>query len=378
MFIKINKCFFIIILNLYNFEFLIFSISSKVKFRQIEHYFKKCNIFKTKNPKKYIKFNIPKISVVSPLHNSAKFLLRFMNSVQYQTFDNIEIILIDDFSVDNTTKIIENYQKDDERIILLKNKKNKGTFFNRNIGVLVSKGKYLLTPDPDDIISKNILNICYKIAEKYKYELIRFNIYVGNSQLQLQEIVNNIQNKQIYQPELSTYLFYLEKDLKIIDISICNKFLQKKIYIECLSLLNKYYLKTFITYYEDLLLNYFFHRKAKSLLILKQIGYFYIKNNLSITNNLFGKSGLKMRYFFFYINLIFNYSKNTKSEKDMSNILLSKLNYDFNILKIISKDIINTKFYINIINNYLKSKFISLNNKIIFMILKNKIKNYQI
>ena len=85
-----------------------------------------------------------------------------------------------------------------------------------------------------------------------------------------------------------------------------------------------------------------------------------------------------MRYFFFYINLIFNYSKNTKSEKDMSNILLSKLNYDFNILKIISKDIINTKFYINIINNYLKSKFISLNNKIIFMILKNKIKNYQI
>ena len=52
-----------------------------------------------------------------------------MNSVQYQTFDNIEIILVDDFSVDNTTKIIENYQKYDERIILLKNKKNKGTFF---------------------------------------------------------------------------------------------------------------------------------------------------------------------------------------------------------------------------------------------------------
>ena len=156
-------------------------IDCKKEYRNIE-YFLKLNIKSNK------KFNIkkkllPKISVISPLFNSEKYISRFLNNIQYQNFYNIELILIDDNSIDNVKKIIKEYQKEDERIILLQNHKNKGTFICRNLGVLFSKGKYIIIPDPDDIISRNILNICYNYAEKKDYEIIRFNRYIGKDRV---------------------------------------------------------------------------------------------------------------------------------------------------------------------------------------------------
>ena len=100
----------------------------------------------------------PKISIVSPVFNRGKYILRFIKSIQNQFFNDIEILFVDDFSNDNTTKIIENFKKTDERIILIKNKKNKGTLISRNNGALKSRGEYLIFPDPDDILSEDILN----------------------------------------------------------------------------------------------------------------------------------------------------------------------------------------------------------------------------
>ena len=70
--------------------------------------------------------------------------MRFLRSIQNQFFDNIEIILVDDFSLDNSIKIIDNLQKDDERIVLIKHNYNKGTLISRINGILKSKGKYII------------------------------------------------------------------------------------------------------------------------------------------------------------------------------------------------------------------------------------------
>ena len=93
-----------------------------------EKYYKICddgillgNITKFKNNKK------PKISIISSIYNKKNDILRFLRSIQNQKFEQIEIILIDDFSQDNTINVIENLQKEDERIRLLNNRKNKGT-----------------------------------------------------------------------------------------------------------------------------------------------------------------------------------------------------------------------------------------------------------
>ena len=89
-----------------------------------------------------------------------------MRSIQNQFFDDIEIIFVDDYSKDNSIRKIENCQNEDERIILLKNKNNKGTLISRNIGALKAKGEFLIFPDSDDILSQNILSMCYELQKR--------------------------------------------------------------------------------------------------------------------------------------------------------------------------------------------------------------------
>ena len=207
----------------------------KQEAKSIEEYFNYCNdIKKMQNFKKE---KNPKISVISAIYNREKFISRFIGSVQSQSFKDIEIILVDDNSLDNSIKLIEKIKKEDKRIVLLKNKKNRGTFMSRNLGVLKSKAKYIIIPDPDDIISKDIITICYKYGEKYHYDIIRFNIYLGNGKL----LNNNFEQKSIpiYKPELSTYLYYGNDELKLIDSNIANKFIRTKVYIESLNCLNE-------------------------------------------------------------------------------------------------------------------------------------------
>lgn len=126
------------------------------EFAKNEKYLKLCNyIYNLKIFKKYKKIINPNISIISSIYNRERYLKRFLLSVQYQNFKNIEIILIDDCSSDKSIKIIEDIIKTDERIFIIKNKIKRGTFICRNIGALYAKGLYLILPDPDDIITKN-------------------------------------------------------------------------------------------------------------------------------------------------------------------------------------------------------------------------------
>ena len=184
-------------------------INYKIKKQIIDlnKYYEICNKGILINKKKYKKYIIPKISIISPVYNNEKFILRFLRSIQNQLFENIEIIFVDDFSKDNTIKIIEDCQKKDKRITLIKQKKNKGTLKSRNIGALKAKGEYLIFPDSDDILSNDILKKCYNIAKRYNYDLIRFIFYRKNK-----NYINRIfflYNNSIYPPQLLIFVINL-------------------------------------------------------------------------------------------------------------------------------------------------------------------------
>ena len=271
-------------------------------------------------------------------------------------------MFIDDYSNDNSIQVIEKYQKKDERIILIKNKKNKGTLISRIIGSINSRGEYLIFPDPDDIISKNIINLCYNFIRIYNCEMIRFNLYTNNHEIFLQDIVYGLENKIINQPELLTTLFYGKGKLLQIDFNVSNKFIKRKAYIRALNSVNEYYLNLYMINAEDGLMNYIFYRSVKSLFFIKKVGYYYIINNSSITKANF--NGKKLRSYFYNLKLIFEYSKNNKYEKNMANAYIYKFvsPMDNNELKkIISND---CEFYNEIINLYLKCEYISTENKI--------------
>ena len=110
-------------------------------------------------------------------------------------------------------------------------------------------------------------------------------------------------------------------------------------------------------------MNYILYRIAKSFYFISKLGYFYIINNQSIIINLSEVSREYYKSIFVYLKLIFEYSKNTKHEKDMANRLLGDIFIYKNIngLIFLEKD---NKFYRVIINKYLESDFITNNNKI--------------
>lgn len=338
------------------------NLKLKKEFKDIEDYLALCS----KNKKLQFNFRYikaPKISVISPVHNQEKFILRFLRSLQNQDFPDIEILLIDDFSTDNIIDLIKGEQKKDKRIILIKNKKNRGTFIARNIGVLKSKGNYIILPDPDDILSKNSLRLFYNSAIKYNVEMVRFNIYMGKGTIDNFELVNFLDDSPICQPKLSSYIYYGLGKLKQTDFYVTNKLIKREAYIRALNLLKKYYLSLYMILYEDTLLNFILYRTAKSLYFKKNIGYYYILNNQSISTN-HKVYKLIIKSIFINVQILLKYTKNSKKEKDMANLYFSR---KCNVSKIINRfNFVNeeNRYFYFTIKKFLKNEFLSINNKI--------------
>ena len=133
---------------------------------KIDKYVDKCMKGILLDDKKYPKLEYPKISIIIPVYNKELFILRILRSIQNQSFKDIEIIFCDDYSTDNSTKLIEQYKKEDERIVLLKQEKNRGTLRNRIDGAKIAKGEYILHVDADDLLVNNILEKIYLKAKK--------------------------------------------------------------------------------------------------------------------------------------------------------------------------------------------------------------------
>ena len=361
------------LLNIIVFSIIFFI---KIKIYTPEQYFQLCNNNILLKKEKFKKNVNPKISVISPVYNKEKTISRFLRSIQNQNFENLEIILVDDCSKDNSKIIIEKYQREDERIILLKNKKNKGTFVSRKEGALVSKGEYLIFVDPDDILINNILKFSYQTSKKNSYDIIRYNLYMGNGNIDMIKILNKIKKNPVYQPELSLYLYYGLNGInnfKQLDYYVCNKLIKRQIFITSLNSIDKYYYNKYMIDCEDGLINFFLHRNANSLYYTKNLGYYYIKSKTSITRSSNKNLQKRLSSNFLYFKFIFQYTKNNYIEKKIADCIFQRIYFIIYqkrmgyFLKLANK---NDKLYEEVINMYINSKFISLKTKHIMQILK--------
>jgi glycosyltransferase involved in cell wall biosynthesis len=134
------------------------------------------------------------ISIIIPVYNVEKYLENCLNSVINQSYANLEIILVDDGSTDNSSKICDEYKKKDDRIKII-HKKNGGLSEARNIGIENSNGKYITFIDSDDTVELNYLEYLYKliIENDADMSVCYFNIVNGKiKKISLSE------NKKIY------------------------------------------------------------------------------------------------------------------------------------------------------------------------------------
>ena len=146
------------------------------------------------------------ISVIIPVYNAERYLSACLDSVIEQSYKNLDIILIDDGSTDNSGKICDEYSIKDKRIKVI-HKKNEGVSVARNTGLDVATGKWISFVDSDDIIETDLYQNIISELEKNNPDLFIFNFYTNNEKnmlysreeiIQDREIINNIKEKIIY------------------------------------------------------------------------------------------------------------------------------------------------------------------------------------
>lgn len=114
------------------------------------------------------------ISVIMPLYNAEKYLSEALQSVMDQTYEDFELICIDDCSTDRTRDIVEDLQKKDDRVKLLINEEHLGAAPSRNKGLSAAKGEYILFLDGDDVFEEELLEKASGAMEAHQADMVLF------------------------------------------------------------------------------------------------------------------------------------------------------------------------------------------------------------
>ena len=251
-----------------------------------DSYFELCDNKTLLDNTKYKRSTKPLISVVIPYYNKDKFSIYIpLRSIQNQSLKHIEIIIVDDGSSENIINKVLEEMKNDNRIILLKHKINKGTLMSRVDGVRYASGEYILTIDQDDLYIDNLLfeNI-YKKAKELNVDILHFAafIYHNKDKIDPFTIGNRIKkNVLITQPELKISFFdkvYIDKNNtnKLGDCNaggIWDKLIKRNIYLEGIKDLGDEYLNHRVFLYEDTLMKFELSQVAYSYYFYDYFGY---------------------------------------------------------------------------------------------------------
>ena len=219
----------------------------------------------------YQKNENPDVSVIITVYNQANCFYGALRSVQNQSLKNIEIIIIDDCSLDNTTELIESYIKEDNRIIYLRHESNDGKIKSRSDGVRISKGKYITIIDGDDALSnENILYHCFTIANLADLDVVEFRHSLFKRK-------NFISLNLIYQPELAFKFVDLTENDSITGFANRNiwaKLIKNEIFKNVLKYIGPKYTEDYLLDYEDTIMSVSLFRVAKSYYYMDECGYY--------------------------------------------------------------------------------------------------------
>lgn len=138
---------------------------------------------------------MPEISVITPVYNTEKYLLKCLNSIKNQTFNDFEVILIDDGSKDASPAILDEFAKTDARFKVI-HKKNEGVTKARKDGIEYATGTYIAWVDSDDWIEETHLEQLYNAITKNNADICVCNFVKEDAKgiTKYEEIISNLQN----------------------------------------------------------------------------------------------------------------------------------------------------------------------------------------
>lgn len=243
------------------------------------------------------------ISIIIPVYNSEKYLVCCLESIINQTYQNIEIILIDDGSKDGSSKICDEYARKDKRIKVI-HKQNNGAAAARNTGLDNASGEYIAFVDSDDYIELNMYQEMMKINQQYDCDLVLCDCYKENESTKIiftHDIREGYYDKDmLYKEYFPTLLMTNSVDYPP-TISNCVCLFKRKLIEE-----NNLRYKEGMRFSEDLLFgsqaayytNSFYYMKNKAF-------YHYVLNNESVTHTFFSNKWIMMKSLYEYIKEFF-------------------------------------------------------------------------
>jgi glycosyltransferase involved in cell wall biosynthesis len=224
--------------------------------------------------------NKPMISVVIPSYNKQDILLKSVRSIQNQNFKNIEIIIVNDCSNDNSTEVFNYLLNTDPRIRIIHHKTNLGLWRTHLDGILYSKGQYIILFDAGDLYEDNyVLTDAYNVVEKYNLDSCKFIFRIIRSfkGLNKSEEYFHVENNETiaYGPDKVRKL-----NRKIFTFwgNIWTRLVRANILIKGILLMNDLTLNLHKNLWDDIWLNKIVNMASFSFAVLGRTGYVYLQN----------------------------------------------------------------------------------------------------
>lgn len=227
-----------------------------------------------------------KVSIIVPAYNAAKHIKQCINSLLKQTFnETYEILIIDDNSTDNTLALLKKFEKNNQKIKVLKNEENLGVDKTRFRGIAEAKGNYLMFVDADDWISSNAIQLLYdKIIQEQADVVFGSFVRVLDKFKLIKKLSNNNYSKEnivssIIQPELMDNYFISYFGVNKLLVSKCGKLYKKETIYKAQITPSGYSMG------EDLIFNLKLHPFLNKIAFITEPIYFYRFGGMTSTSN---------------------------------------------------------------------------------------------
>ncbi len=241
------------------------------------------------------------ISIIVPIYNVSKYLKRCLDSIIDQTYKDLEIILVNDGSTDNSGDICEDYAKKDYRIRVI-HKENGGVSSARNVGLDVAKGEYIGFVDGDDVLDPKMYEVLILNAQKYDCDISCCQIATKNIDGSVNKLYDNESSLLNTEHLIENYFF--DSFVKDTMYSQCNKIFKKS------SLADLRYEN--YSYCEDILFIFEVLIRSQKIYYDRFVGYYYIHRNTSAMTSSFSRKRLD------YISAARDIERICKSKYDLA------------------------------------------------------------
>ena len=265
---------------------------------------------------------IPLVSAIIPVYNSRNIINRSIRSIQNQDMTNIEIILVNDFSTDDTLSYLETLQQEDPRIKIIKNQKNMGTLYSRSIGALSAKGKYIFPLDNGDMfLDYDVFSTIYNVANKDSFDIVEFKcINVGglgsleNNRLLDVMFTYHKVNLVLTQPELGYFPLQPRNqtgEIHMEDNYLWDKCIKTEVYQKALNLYGEQRYSRFVILNEDLIIVILLFNVAESFKFIGKYGLLNVPNSGGSR----GSQATINLYEMYVLDTLIDFSKEFKENK---------------------------------------------------------------